>query len=175
MEANGVKVKLKVALFFLGFVLFPVLFAVFRHSGEIARQHDALEKAVTQARMEESQKARELFIPASRELAGSLARTLEAEFKAWSTEADTLARSLPSARGPSQRLFAFGADAWKLCAWFDLLYNQPGASIAGATGRLSIDVSGPVKRMPAWAVFVGGRGRPAAAATQAPHGNPAAR
>ncbi len=90
-------------------------------------------------------------------------------------EADALARSLPSARGPSQRLFAFGADAWKLCAWFDLLYNQPGASITGATGRLSIDVSGPVKRMPAWAVFVGGRGRPAAAATQAPHGNPATR
>jgi outer membrane PBP1 activator LpoA protein len=86
-------------------------------------------------------------------------------------EADALAHSLPSARGPSQRLFAFGADAWKLCAWFDLLYNQPGASIAGATGRLSIDVSGPVKRAPAWAVFVGGRGRTAAAA----HGPPATR
>ena len=85
-------------------------------------------------------------------------------------EADALARSLPSARGPSQRLFAFGADAWKLCAWFDLLYNQPGASIPGATGRLSIDVSGPVRRTPAWAVFVAGRGRPAPAAPQAPHG-----
>lgn len=90
-------------------------------------------------------------------------------------EADALARSLPTARGQSQRLFAFGADAWKLCAWFDLLYNQPGASIPGATGRLSIDVSGPVKRVPAWAVFVGGRGRPAAAAPQAPRGNPSTR
>lgn len=85
-------------------------------------------------------------------------------------EADSLARSLPSARGPAQRLFAFGADAWKLCAWFDLLYNQPGASVAGATGRLSIDVSGPVKRTPAWAVFIGGQGRPAPASPQAPRG-----
>ncbi len=90
-------------------------------------------------------------------------------------EADALARSLPSARGPSQRLFAFGADAWKLCAWFDMLYNKPGASIAGATGRLSIDVSGPVRRTPAWAVFSAGRGRPAAAAPQPPHGLPSTR
>ena len=90
-------------------------------------------------------------------------------------EADALARSLPSARGPSQRLFAFGGDAWKLCAWFDLLYSQPGASVAGATGRLSIDVSGPVRRTPAWAVFVGGRGRPAATSAPAAHGLPATR
>ena len=90
-------------------------------------------------------------------------------------EADALARGLPSARGPSQRLFAFGADAWKLCAWFDLLYNQPGASIPGATGRLSIDVTGPVRRTPAWAVSVAARGRPAASAPQAPHGLPSTR
>ena len=76
---------------------------------------------------------------------------------------DTLGRSLASARGPAQRLFAFGADAWRLAAFFDHLYNQPGASIRGATGVLRIDITGPVARMPAWAVFSGGTGRPAPA------------
>ena len=76
--------------------------------------------------------------------------------------ADALAQSLPSARGPSQRLFAFGADAWRLCAWFDRLYSDPSASIRGATGSLRIDITGPVQRTPAWAVFRGGRGRPGA-------------
>ena len=83
-------------------------------------------------------------------------------------EADALGRNLASARGPAQRLFAFGADAWRLSAWFDHLYSQPGASIRGATGDLRIDISGPVEWTPAWAVFSGGRGRPAPAAVAAP-------
>jgi outer membrane PBP1 activator LpoA protein len=83
-------------------------------------------------------------------------------------DADALAQSLPSARGPSQRLFAFGADAWRLCAWFDRLYSDPGSSIRGATGTLRIDLGGPVRRTPAWAVFRGGRGRPAADLAHSP-------
>jgi outer membrane PBP1 activator LpoA protein len=67
---------------------------------------------------------------------------------------------VPSARGGGQRLFAFGADAWKLAAYFERLYNDPSASIRGATGLLQIDIAGPVHRTPAWAVFSGGRGRP---------------
>lgn len=78
-------------------------------------------------------------------------------------DADGLGRSLSSARGPAQRLFAFGADAWRLAAWFDHLYQNPGASIRGVTGTLRIDMSGPVARTPAWAVFSGGQGRPAPA------------
>ena len=88
---------------------------------------------------------------------------------------DALARSLPSARGPSQRLFAFGADAWRLCAWFDHLYNEPGASIRGATGSLRIDISGPVRRTPAWAVFSNGRGRASTLPVRAPDARPPAR
>ena len=90
-------------------------------------------------------------------------------------DADALARSLPSARGPSQRLFAFGADAWRLCAWFDHLYNEPGESIRGATGSLRIDISGPVRRTPGWAVFTGGRGRASTQAVRAPDARPPAR
>jgi outer membrane PBP1 activator LpoA protein len=69
------------------------------------------------------------------------------------------AARLPSARGGGQRLFAFGADAWRLAAYFERLYNDPSASVRGATGLLQVDLAGPVHRTPAWAVFTGGRGR----------------
>ena len=75
-------------------------------------------------------------------------------------DADALAKTLPSARGPSQRLFAFGADAWKLTAYFQRLYDEPAFSVRGNTGELSIEIAGPVLRKPSWAVFSGGRGRP---------------
>ena len=73
------------------------------------------------------------------------------------------ARTLPGARGGGQRLFAFGADAWRLVAYFERLYNEPSYAIPGATGELQIAVDGGVTRTPAWAVFSGGRGRPAPA------------
>lgn len=78
-------------------------------------------------------------------------------------EAGGLSRSLPGARGGGQRLFAFGADAWRLVAYFERLYDDPGSSIPGATGDLSITLQGSVTRTPAWAVFSGGHGRPAPA------------
>jgi outer membrane PBP1 activator LpoA protein len=90
-------------------------------------------------------------------------------------EAGTLASSLPSARGGGQRLFAFGADAWKLAAYFERLYNDPAYSIQGATGQLHISIAGPVERTPAWAVFSGGRGRPAPAVAPARRDGAAAR
>ena len=82
-------------------------------------------------------------------------------------EAAGLAKTLPSARGPAQRLFAFGADAWKLTAYFERLYNDPSFSIRGATGQLRIDVSGSVQRTLTWAVMSGGRGRPSYEAVRA--------
>jgi outer membrane PBP1 activator LpoA protein len=72
---------------------------------------------------------------------------------------ETLARTMPSARGGAQALFAFGMDAWKLAAYFDRLSRDPTFSISGATGELRIDSFGTVQRQPAWAVFSGGRPR----------------
>ncbi|HET6603843.1 MAG TPA: penicillin-binding protein activator [Xanthomonadaceae bacterium] len=66
-----------------------------------------------------------------------------------------------SARGPAGRLFAFGADAFRLMAWLDHLTTQPGARIQGATGELLLDGFGNVSRTPAWAVFRNGRAQPA--------------
>ncbi|WP_188310316.1 penicillin-binding protein activator [Arenimonas fontis] len=76
-------------------------------------------------------------------------------------EPEALGRQLPGAQGGGARLFAFGLDAWQLAAWLDHLQRDPGARIRGATGELSLDAQGNVQRRPAWAVFSGGRARPA--------------
>lgn len=76
--------------------------------------------------------------------------------------ADSVSKSMPSIRGPAQRLFAFGADAWQLSAYLDRLQKDAGFTLAGATGNLRIDSMGNVQRDPAWAVFSGGRPRAAA-------------
>jgi uncharacterized protein len=68
----------------------------------------------------------------------------------------------PNLRGPAQRLYAFGADAWQLSAYFERLQNDAGFSIKGATGNLRIDSLGNVQRDPAWAIFSNGRPRVAA-------------
>ncbi len=73
--------------------------------------------------------------------------------------ADSVSKSMPSIRGPAQRLFAFGADAWQLSAYLDRLQKDPGFMLAGATGSLRVDSMGNVQRDPAWAVFSGGRPR----------------
>lgn len=73
----------------------------------------------------------------------------------------SLARTLPSARGNAIRLFAFGADAWKLAAYLEHLAQSPESALAGATGELRLDGFGNVVRTPAWAVFSGGRPRSA--------------
>jgi outer membrane PBP1 activator LpoA protein len=76
-------------------------------------------------------------------------------------DAESLGRTLPSAQGGGGRLFAFGMDAWKLAAFADLLARDPAAQLRGATGELQVDGFGLVQRRPAWAVFSGGRSRPA--------------
>ena len=76
--------------------------------------------------------------------------------------ADSVAKSMPSIRGPAQRLFAFGADAWQLSAYLDRLQKDAGFMLAGATGNLRVDSMGNVQRDPAWAVFSDGRPRVAA-------------
>lgn len=75
-------------------------------------------------------------------------------------DAGTLGGKLPSARGGGLRLFAFGADAWRLTAYMEALAVSPQASVPGATGELRLDGLGNVARASAWAVFAGGRGRP---------------
>lgn len=69
-------------------------------------------------------------------------------------------RALASARGGGARLFAFGMDAFRLSGYLEVLANDPGALLEGATGELRLDAFGNVVRQPAWAVFRGGRSRP---------------
>ncbi|MBP6625822.1 MAG: penicillin-binding protein activator, partial [Arenimonas sp.] len=76
-------------------------------------------------------------------------------------EPDTLGLTLPTAQGGGARLFAFGMDAWMLAAYLDHLASDPSASLRGATGELQMDGFGAIQRRPAWAVFSGGRARPA--------------
>jgi outer membrane PBP1 activator LpoA protein len=77
---------------------------------------------------------------------------------------------LASARGPSQRLFAFGADAWALVAWYERLWADPGFSLGGSTGRLRVDDRGQVLHAPLWAEFSAGRPRLAARLPELPPG-----
>ena len=76
-------------------------------------------------------------------------------------DASSLGSHLPTARGGGARLFAFGADAYRLSAYLDSLAASPEATLHGATGELRLDGLGNVARGSEWAVFSGGRGRPA--------------
>lgn len=69
--------------------------------------------------------------------------------------AASAATLLQSARGPAQRLFAFGFDAWRIAAYLDHLAGDANASIAGATGSLRLDGFGNVVRKPSWASWSG--------------------
>lgn len=85
-------------------------------------------------------------------------------------DADSLGRSLPTARGSAARLFAFGYDAWRVAVYLDAL--QGGARLRGATGDLGIDAAGIVERVPAWAEFSGGLTRRAADGALMPMDSP---
>lgn len=76
-------------------------------------------------------------------------------------DSSTLGSHLPSAHGGGARLFAFGADAYRLSAYLESLAVSPQASVGGATGDLHLDGLGNVTRDSAWAVFAGGRAHPA--------------
>ncbi|MEO6172834.1 MAG: penicillin-binding protein activator [Arenimonas sp.] len=76
--------------------------------------------------------------------------------------ADSISKTMPNIRGPAQRLFAFGADAWQISSYLDRLQKDVGFALNGATGQLRVDSMGNVQRDPVWAVYVGGRPRSAA-------------
>ena len=73
---------------------------------------------------------------------------------------DTIAAMLPSARGGSARLFAFGMDAWNLVPYLDWLRAHPGSYVPGASGQLAADRFGRVRRVLIWAQFQNGIARP---------------
>lgn len=70
--------------------------------------------------------------------------------------AATVAATLPTARGPAARLFAFGYDAWLITAYLEPLAAGSEGGLRGATGTLHLDGFGNVLRTPAWSTFSGG-------------------
>jgi outer membrane PBP1 activator LpoA protein len=73
---------------------------------------------------------------------------------------------LPTARGPSARLFAFGMDAWNLVPYLDWLRANPGSYLPGATGQLTADQFGRIRRVLIWAKFTDGLARPLSGSLQ---------
>ncbi len=65
-------------------------------------------------------------------------------------------RTLPTARGPAARLFAFGYDAWLLTAYLERLALAEDGRVQGASGTLRIDSEGHVLRSPGWSTFRAG-------------------
>ena len=63
--------------------------------------------------------------------------------------------SLKAASGPAARLFAFGIDAYRLLPHIEWLERNPGRKVIGATGALSADSNGRVRRVPGWARYTG--------------------
>ena len=71
-----------------------------------------------------------------------------------------IAAQLPAARGTSARLFAFGMDAWNLAPYLDWLRAHPGSYLPGASGQLTADQFGRIRRVLVWAKFQDGLARP---------------
>lgn len=71
-----------------------------------------------------------------------------------------IASQLPAARGTSARLFAFGMDAWNLAPYIDWLRAHPGSYLPGASGQLTSDQFGRIRRVLVWAKFQDGLARP---------------
>ena len=73
---------------------------------------------------------------------------------------DAIATQLPAAQGSAARLFAFGMDAWNLVPYLDWLRAHPGSYLPGASGQLTADQFGRVRRVLIWAKFQDGLARP---------------
>lgn len=71
-----------------------------------------------------------------------------------------IAAQLPSARGSIGRLFAFGMDAWNLVPYVDWLRQHVGSYLPGASGQLTADPFGRIRRVLVWAKFQDGLARP---------------
>lgn len=70
--------------------------------------------------------------------------------------------TLPTARGPAARLFAFGHDAWLISAYLERLASGRDDGMRSASGTLRIDDKGNVVRMPAWSTYSSGYAVPLA-------------
>ncbi|WP_082583074.1 penicillin-binding protein activator [Frateuria sp. Soil773] len=79
---------------------------------------------------------------------------------------DDIAAQLPAARGAAGRLFAFGMDAWNLVPYIDWLRSHPGSYLPGASGQLTADQFGRIRRVLVWAAFVDGLARPLSGSLQ---------
>jgi outer membrane PBP1 activator LpoA protein len=77
-----------------------------------------------------------------------------------------IASQLSSARGSAARLFAFGMDAWSLAPYLDWLRGHVGSYLPGATGQLTADQFGRVRRVMVWAKFTDGIARPLSGSLQ---------
>ena len=64
--------------------------------------------------------------------------------------------ALPSSAGAGGRLFAFGLDAYRLLPYLEWIEANPGVGVPGATGKLSGDQNGNLRRQPAWARIANG-------------------
>lgn len=73
---------------------------------------------------------------------------------------EDIAAQLPAARGALARLFAFGMDAWNLAPYLDWLREHPGSYVPGASGQLTADQFGRVRRVLVWAKFQDGLAHP---------------
>ncbi|SFR90026.1 hypothetical protein SAMN05216570_0445 [Dyella sp. OK004] len=71
-----------------------------------------------------------------------------------------IAAQLPAARGTAARLFAFGMDAWNLAPYIDWLRDHAGSYLPGASGQLTADQFGRVRRVLVWAKFEDGLAHP---------------
>ncbi|MBD8881546.1 penicillin-binding protein activator [Rhodanobacter sp. 7MK24] len=79
---------------------------------------------------------------------------------------DDIATQLPSARDANARLFAFGMDAWNLVPYLDWLRDHPGSYLPGASGQLTADQFGRIRRVLTWAKFENGVARPLSGSLQ---------
>jgi len=60
------------------------------------------------------------------------------------------------------RFFALGIDTYRLAMNLNNLRNLPGYSLAGVTGKLSMDIQGYIKRQVSWAHILNGKAIPLA-------------
>ena len=73
---------------------------------------------------------------------------------------DTVVGSWPAAAGPMGRLYAMGVDAQRIFNRLLQMQEHPDTRIEGATGSLSLDQDGRVRRVLSWGRIVDGQLHP---------------
>ena len=73
---------------------------------------------------------------------------------------EAVERAFPGRGGPHTRLYAFGYDAFRLANEFPRLRSGGSGYLPGATGRLTLDAEGRVRRELDWAQIVAGHVAP---------------